>query len=385
MSLEKGKAWFRFDQQMVIAVSGLLAVGLLSVHSAMYRETTWLSKQIECIGMGLVAMFVMARIPYRFWHRRSFLLMIAALLSLGAVLMLGQRLHGSTRQFVLAGFSVQPSEFCKLAVVIYVADWLSSRGKQIRQVNYGLIPFSVILGVVAGLILREPDISTTVVVVLVAGTMFFVAGAEWLQILIATGLGGLTLSLIVSRTDYASNRLAEFMEVLKNPLAIGPDQTHLCLAALRNGREFGVGLGNGIFKLAIALAHSDQIMAVVGEEMGLAGSLLVLVLMSWFVARGFRVAFHAPDTMGMLLAAGTTLWLGLQAAVHIGVITASVPATGMTLPFISAGGSSMVASLAGVGLLTSVWRSCVEEGTLDARDGLGWWDRRTRLSRAGSH
>ncbi|MBC7222748.1 MAG: FtsW/RodA/SpoVE family cell cycle protein [Anaerolineae bacterium] len=376
--------WLQFDAQMLVAVSGLLAVGLLAVHSAMYMHTSWFVKQVVCIAAGAVAMLVMARIPYRFWHRRSLGLMVLALASLAAVLFLGQRLHGASRQFVVAGVSVQPSEFAKLAVVIYVADWLSSRGKQIRQINYGLIPFSVILGVVAGLILREPDLSTTLVVVATAGTMFFVAGAELLQIVIAAGLGGLSLRVVVSRLDYAASRFQEFQEVWRNPLGPATDQSHMNLYALRYGGPLGVGLGKGLYKLYLALAHSDQVLAVVGEELGLLGTLTVLLLVAWLAYRGFRIAFHAPDSMGMLLAAGCTIWLSIQAVVHFGVVTALLPATGMTLPFVSAGGSSMVASMAAVGLLTSVWRACVEEGTLDAPRRLGWWNRRARVSSAGS-
>ncbi|MGQ9568277.1 MAG: FtsW/RodA/SpoVE family cell cycle protein [Anaerolineae bacterium] len=379
----KATKWFQFDAQMLVAVSGLLAMGLLAVHSAMYTEVSWFVKQAECVAAGVVAMIVMARIPYRFWHRRSMVLMALALVGLGAVLVLGQRLFGSSRQFAVGGISVQPSEFAKLAVVIYVADWLSSRGKQIRQLNYGLVPFSVILGLVAGLILQEPDLSTAIVVAVTAGAMFFVAGAELLQIVIAGGLGGLTLRLIASQLEYVAHRLEEFQGVWRNPLGPGTDQSHMNLYALRYGGPLGVGLGKGVYKISLALAHSDQILAVVGEELGLLGTLVVFLLMAWVAYRGFRIAFHAPDGMGMLLAAGCTVWLSLQAVIHFGVVTALLPATGMTLPFVSAGGSSMVVCMAAVGLLNSVWRACVEEGTLDAPGRLGWWDRRARLSGAG--
>ncbi|MGC8837804.1 MAG: FtsW/RodA/SpoVE family cell cycle protein [Anaerolineae bacterium] len=380
----KAAQWFQFDAQMLVAVSGLLAIGLLAVHSAMYTETTWFVRQVEYIAVGAVAMVVMARIPYRFWHRRSMVLLGIALIGLTAVLVVGQRLFGSSRQIVLGGTSIQPSEFAKLAVVIYVADWLSSRGKQIRQINYGLVPFSVILGVVAGLILQEPDLSTTIVVVVTAGAMFFIAGAELLQIVIAGGLGGLTLRLVASQLDYVAHRLEEFQGVWRNPLGPGNDQSHMNLYALRHGGPLGVGLGKGVYKIYLALAHSDQILAVVGEELGLLGTLLVFLLVAWMAYRGFRIAFHAPDGMGMLLAAGCTIWLSLQAAIHFGVVTALLPATGMTLPFVSAGGSSMVTCMAAVGLLNSVWRACVEEGTLDAPGRFGWRDRRARLSGAGS-
>ncbi len=380
----KAAKWFQFDAQMLVAVSGLLAMGLLAVHSAMYTEPSWFVRQVGFVAVGAVAMVVMARIPYRFWHRRSLVLLGIALIALGFVLVGGQRLFGSSRQFVIGGISVQPSEFAKLAVVIYVADWLSSRGKQIRQINYGLVPFSVVLGVVAGLILQEPDLSTTVVVVVTAGAMFFIAGAELLQIVIAGGLGGLTLRLVASQLDYVAHRLWEFQEVWRNPLGPGTDQSHMNLYALRYGGPFGVGLGKGVYKISLALAHSDQILAVIGEELGLVGTLVVFLLVVWMAYRGFRIAFHAPDGMGMLLAAGCTIWLSLQAAIHFGVVTALLPATGMTLPFVSAGGSSMVACMAAVGLLNSVWRACVEEGTLDAPGRFGWWDRRARLSGAGS-
>jgi len=384
MDSEKGQGWLQFDPQMLVALSAMLAIGLLAVHSAMYREPSWFTKQILSVLVGIVLMLVAARIPYHFWHRRSALLILLAILSLAAVLVFGKELYGARRQFVIGGISLQPSEFCKLAVIIYVADWLSSRGKQIRQINYGLIPFSVILGVVAGLILREPDISTAIVMVLTAGTMFFVAGAELLQIFISAGFGTLAVSVVITQTSYASDRIHKYLAVLNDPLAISPSPISLCLAGLRNGKWLGVGLGKGDYKLWIEPAHSDLIMAVIGEELGLLGTLTVVVLVAWFAYRGFRTALRAPDSMGMLLAAGVTTWLTVQAAIHAGVITATMPTTGMTLPFISAGGSSMMASLAGVGLLTSVWRASAAEGTLNARNRLRWRDWRTRLSSTGS-
>jgi len=257
MNSEKGQGWLQFDPQMLVALSAMLAIGLLAVHSAMYREPSWFTKQILSVLVGIVLMLVMARIPYHFWHRRSALLILLAILSLAAVLFFGKELYGARRQFVIGGISLQPSEFCKLAVIIYVADWLSSRGKQIRQVNYGLIPFSVILGVVAGLILREPDISTAIVMVLTAGTMFFVAGAELLQILIAAGFGTLAVSVVITQTSYATDRIHKYLAVLNDPLAISPSPISLCLAGLRNGKWLGVGLGKGDYKLWIEPAHSD--------------------------------------------------------------------------------------------------------------------------------
>ncbi|NLE76920.1 MAG: FtsW/RodA/SpoVE family cell cycle protein [Chloroflexi bacterium] len=378
----RGRQWFQFDQQLMLAVGGLLAIGLVSVYSATYRQTNFFINQIIWIGIGLVGMLIMARIDYHAWHRRSVLLLVAALLGLGATLILGQVSFGATRS--LLGRSVQPSEFCKLAVVIYVADWLRSRGKQIRQVSYGLVPFAVILGVVGGLILQQPDISTTIVVLVTAGAMFFIAGAEMGQVLAASVIGGATLSLFAWQSTHGRGRIDLFLDILQNPLSIGPDQPRYVLAALRSGRLFGTGLGQGEYKIILEPAHTDLILGVIGEEMGLLGTLAVTLLIVWFASRAFRIAFRAPDSLGMLMAAGVGTLITLQSVIHIGVITASMPPTGLPLPFVSYGGSSMVVSLTSVGLLTSVWRACVAKGTLHADDGGRWWDWRARLSGAGS-
>jgi cell division protein FtsW len=378
MALEKGKTWFHFDAHMLMAVAGLLAVGLVAVNSAQYRVPSWFFKQLAYVVIGLVVMVGMARIDYHWWHRRSLTVLILALVMLVIPLVLGERTFGST--LAIFGGSVQPSEFAKLAIVIYVADWLRSRGTQIRQLNYGLIPFSMVLGVVFGLIMLQPDVGTALVVMLAAGTMFFVAGAELGQVVLAVLVGGLTSALFVSQMQHVRPRIDMFLNVLQNPLATVPDQPWYCLAALRSGRWLGAGLGKGVYKLLLEPAQSDLIMGVIGEELGLLGTLTVVGLMAWFIYRGYRIAFHAPDSMGMLMAAGVTTWIGLQAAIHIGVITASMPSTGLPLPFVSYGGSCMVMSLAGVGLLSSVWRASMKEGTLDARGSLGWWNRGARLS-----
>jgi cell division protein FtsW len=330
-------------------------------------------------------MLVMMRLDYHFWQRYSVLIMAGTLLLLLITLVFGkgsaEDVEGANARRWLFGGSVQPAELAKLAVAIYVADWLSSKGGQIRRVTYGLIPFAIVIGLVAGLILLQPNASTALLIVGTAVAMFFLAGADVRQLITSSFFGGGTLTLVIFQAPYRLERFKVFLTPWKDPTGTGYQQL-ISLAALTAGGLLGRGLGNGQLKLSLPLAHNDAIFAVLFEELGLIGCLVVIGLFTALAYRGSRIALKAPDTYGMVLATGITSWIILQTLIHVAAVSSSMPFTGMPLPFISYGGSSLTILLAAVGLLVSISRGSRQAPANDyASFDFGWRHRRARLSR----
>lgn len=376
------------DYSLIVMVTALLIVGLMMVYSSTFAlaleewgdTTYYLKRQLLWLLIGLTSCLVVTHLEYHFWPRASILLMGGSLALLVLVLFMGKEVQGSRR--ALLGASVQPSELAKLVVVIYVAHWLSSKGEQIRKLTYGLIPFSILVGLVAALIVLQPDFSTAILIVLTAVAMFYLAGADLLQLFGAFVVGVVVFAVTISRSDHASGRITSYIAALSNPISGSGWQLGQALMALGSGGLLGQGLGQGHVNLV--LPHTDSIFAVLGEELGFIGCLLVIGLYAGLTYRGFHIASQAPDTFGAMLAAGVTCWLTFQAFINAAVITALIPFTGIPLPFISLGGSSLVTCLAGVGLLLSVSRGSIEKGKVTgASFALGGRDGGPRLSRTG--
>jgi cell division protein FtsW len=350
------------DYGLILPVAGLLVVGLMMVYSAtfdwsyqVYGDSFHIaSRQFLWVGLGVIVMAAVAAAPYDRWEEWAVPVMGVALLLLILVLIFGEERFGAKRSFLNG--SIQPSELAKLAMVIYVAAWLSSKGEQIRDVTYGLAPFAVLIGLLSGLIVMQPDVSTAILIVLTALAIFFFAGADIFQLIISGVVGGFTFYLLINQLPHAQQRLSDYLLTWEDPMSVGHHTQH-ALIALGSGGMFGVGLGQGQQKLGYLPApHTDSIFAVLGEELGLFGCLLVIGLFVLFAFRGFKIAMEAPNAFAALMACGVTIWLSFQALVNIGVMTGLAPFTGVALPFVSAGGSAMVVSLAGVGLLLSVSR-----------------------------
>jgi cell division protein FtsW len=242
-------------------------------------------------------------------------------------------------------------------MIIYIAAWLSSKGEQIRKVSYGLIPFAILLGLITGLIVLQENLSTAILIALTAFAMFFIAGGNLWQILASTILGSATVTLFISRSAFRLARVTTFLDPLNSdPLGEGY-QIRQILIALGSGGLTGLGLGSSRQKFGyIPASHTDGIFAILGEELGLIGGLIVLGLFAFLAYRGFRIAMLAVDPFGTILASGLTCSLVSQAIVNVGVVTASLPFTGVPLPFISFGGSSLMVSMASVGLLLAISR-----------------------------
>ncbi|MCL4297485.1 MAG: putative lipid II flippase FtsW [Anaerolineae bacterium] len=353
---------------MIITIAALLIVGLMMIYSATFalgyqlydQPTYYFIRQLLWMGVGLLVMIIFARVEYHTWRRFSILLMTLTLLLLGVVLLIGQERFGGQRW--LFNGSIQPSEFSKLAIMIYIADWLSSKGERIRRVSYGLIPFAILLGLITGLIVLQRSLSTAVLIALTALAMFFIAGGNLWQIIVSAILGGGTIAFLTTQSAYRLNRVATFLDPLNADPLNGGYQIRQILIALGSGGLLGLGLGASRQKFGyIPASHTDGIFAILGEELGLVGSLAVLGLFAFLAYRGFRVAMLAPDAFGRVLASGITCGLIFQAIVNVGVVTASIPFTGVTLPFISFGGSSLVVSMASAGLLLAVSRRTMPE------------------------
>ncbi|MBC7264376.1 MAG: cell division protein FtsW [Chloroflexi bacterium] len=346
------------DYVLLLIVAILLFIGLMMIFSATFtlgaRPTYFLERQALWIFLGLIALVITARLDYQIWRQWAVPILAVTLLVLLGLLFLGRGSEGARRW--ITGKSGQPSEFCKLTVIMYVAAWLASKGTKIRQVTYGLVPFAILVGFVAALIILQPARSTAVLIAFVAGIMFFVAGADTVQVMASLVIGLATTYLVVRGSDYATSRVETFLNPMSDPLGEGY-QIRGVLTALASGGLTGRGLGESVQKLfPPQVYHSDAIIAIIGEELGLIGCLVVIGLFLCFAYRGLYIALKAKDTFATLLAVGITSWITCQAFIHLAANTATLPYTGVTLPFVSYGGSSVVSCLAGVGVLLSVGR-----------------------------
>ena len=349
------------DYVLMLAVAALVMVGLLMVYSTTFDwgygqygdPLYWLKRQVLWAMTGVAVAMVLARTDYTLWRDWAVPLLGGTLLLLLLVLMVGRPQWGAQRS--LLGGSVQPGELAKVTTVVYAAAWASSKGERIRDLSYGLIPFSVWMGLVAGLVALQPDLSAMAVLVFAGFLVFFLSGAHIGQLFVAGLMGAAVFWGLITVYPHAHERFEAFLAGLKDPSLL-PYHPLQALYALASGGLFGVGLGEGRVKFYLPAAHTDAVFAVVGEELGLVGCLLVVGLFGVLAWRGFRIALRAKDSFGGLLAAGLTGLLVFQAVLNMGVIASLLPFTGTNLPFISMGGSSLVTSLAAVGLLESVAR-----------------------------
>jgi cell division protein FtsW len=356
-----------------VAASGPPKVLLMVFSSSAMKEFTRdgdvfgaVAPQVAWGVAGLLAMLAMMRIDYRRLRLVSIPIYAIAvvLLMLVFVPSLGQVVGGSARWLKIGPLpAVHPAEFAKLALVIYLAHWLAKRGTGVGGLLGGTLPFLVIFLPIVALVLKEPDLGTSMVLAITGLTMFVLAGGNLVHfgVLVAGGIVGIVMFAL---RGYQLERIRAWIDPWADPAGIGFHSVQ-GLLALGSGGLFGLGLGQsrGAGGLFLPNASNDFIFAVIGEEFGLLGAGLVIVLFVILAYQGIRIALAAPDTFGALLAAGITTWLCAQAFINIGVVVALFPITGITLPFISAGGSSLTISLAAVGILLSISRETIERGT----------------------
>lgn len=382
-----------FDPWLLTLVGVMIAFGLVMMYSASW-DVSWrlfgtpsalFFRQLVNLGFGLAAMALASRFPVSWLRRLALPLILFTMLTL-VVLLLVSVGSGPRRSF-LSG-SVQPSELAKLAVIIYLAVWMESKGERLSEWGYGFMPLMAIIGIVGGLILLQPDLSAVLTVAIVALVMFYLAGARVSQSILIT-LGSGTVGYILIRlTNTGRQRWQDYMAGLVN-IEQASYHVQQSLQAFYSGGLLGRGLGASREKFGLLPApHTDSIFAVIGEELGLIGALLILALFALLLWRGFRIAIDSPDRLAMLLAGGITFWIGAEALINMSVLLGLLPFAGNALPFFSYGGSNLVTTLTGVGFLLNISRrQPLEIGTEGhvSTIGIGWRYRRRRVSRLGHH
>jgi cell division protein FtsW len=355
---------------LFLAVLGLLVIGIVMLFStsAFARDSHgdvyfFIKRQAIWFGVGLAVCIVAALVDYHFWRRTWWLWFAVALaaLALCYVPHIGMRLNGSRRWVGLGPITFQPSELAKLATIFFLSAWFARYEKPSANVIFGFILPLAIIAVPAALVLCEVDLGTTALIGTTAFVVMFVAGANplWLGGVAFAGLGALLI--VASRISERMGRLSAFLHPQNYKEDAGLQQMQALIAWGSGGME-GLGLGNGRQKmLYLPYAHTDFIFPIIGEELGLRVSLLVVFLFVIIIVCGIMIALHAKDRFGLLLGCGIVSLLALQAAVNIGVTTSLLPNKGLPLPFISYGGSNLVACMFGVGLLLNIYRQGILE------------------------
>ncbi|MBI2056233.1 MAG: putative lipid II flippase FtsW [Candidatus Sungbacteria bacterium] len=321
--------------------------------------TYYTARQLFLGGLlGAVACFIASRISYRVWRTWSPALMLIAfiLLALLFVPSISYSVGGATRWLTIYGISFQPSEFLKFAFIIYLASWLDARRREAGTVSYGMIPFAIMLAIVSVFLAMQPDIGTLGIIALTALFLYFLGGGKVYQISTLAAFGVAVLYFLIQLAPYRLNRILVFLNPGTDPQGIGY-QINQALIAIGSGGFWGLGFGKGLQKYHyLPEPMGDSIFAIYAEEMGLVGAFILIGAFLFFCMRGFLIAKKAPDQFGKLLAAGITVSITLQAFINMAAISGMLPLTGIPLPFVSYGGTSLAITLASVGVLLNISR-----------------------------
>jgi len=361
---------------ITVTVFVLLVIGLgamLSASSVVSIRLTgdplfYFKRQVMWVGLGVIAFAVTTRIPYRNWRRMALGIYAVCVALLVLTLVIGDRRNGAVRWIELGPLTIQVAEFAKLATIMLLAAALTKKERWLRSgILHFIVPTFTILGLVGALLLAQPDFGTFVLI-LAASFAVMLASAAPLGYIAGLGtLGATAATFLAFAARYRRSRLTGFLHPMADPLGAGL-QAVQSLVALGTGGIFGVGLGASRARWSfLPNAHTDFIFAIIGEETGMVGALLVVTLFAIFAIVGTRIALRAPDRFGRLLAVGIVAYLSFQAIVNIGGVVAVLPITGVPLPFVSAGGNAMVVNLAAVGMLVNISRSAIPR--IPAGDG----------------
>ncbi|HEX3032608.1 MAG TPA: putative lipid II flippase FtsW [Bacillota bacterium] len=366
------------DFFLFLPIICLLATGVLMVFSASsvsaynqyHNAYYFLQRQAIWVALGSVIMMIAAGVDYYKLKQYSIYLYIFGLLCLLAVLVLGKTVNGAKSWIELGPANLQPSELIKPLVVLELARILSSKQKKIHSLTEGVGPALVSLAIVCALIMAQPDLGTTMVLLITAFTMFFVARVSYLHLGMMAGSGSALGVFFLLAKSYRKDRIATFMDPWKDPLGTGY-QIVQSLYAIGSGGLWGLGLGQSKQKyLWLPEEHNDFIFAIIGEELGFVGGVFILGLYALLTSRGLLASRRAPDDFGRLLAAGLTAMIAVEAIINLAVVTGSMPVTGVTLPFISYGGSSLLFKMAGMGILLNISRHSVQEQPVQSGEAI---------------
>jgi cell division protein FtsW len=356
------RKFFHIDWTLLIATLLLLGLGLVMVFSASANMSEerfgsaylFLRKQVVWDVLGMGALFLCMRIDYHRWQKVALGLLVIAFVLLAAVLVIGPVVKGARRWIPLGFMNIQPSEVAKLAIIVWLADYLDRHRSQITDLRKGFLPPLIVLGLLCGLILKEPDLGTPMLLGVTGFFLLFLAGARTLHIFMTMGAAALPLYYELFHVGYRYRRLMAFMDPWANASGTGYQLTQ-SLLAFGSGGLLGKGLGASQLKLFyLPDPHTDFIFPVIGEELGFIGAMTVILLFMFWGARGWHIAKRAPDLFGQLMAAGITCWVLLQAAINMGVSCGLFPTKGLPLPFVSFGGSSLIITMAAVGILLNI-------------------------------
>ncbi len=344
---------------LVMCVLGLLAVGLVMLYSvAPYDHSTkFLLRQLIACGIGLVAAAVLAALDYRLLRRWSpiFLLVAGVMLILVLVPGIGYKTNGARRWFRFMGFQFQPSDFAKLAILIFLANYGATWQRYMGQFKKGILTPLMVVGVLLGLMFLEPDWGTALLLAAVSSMVLMIAGARWAYLMGPALAGLLVVGTLLFYNPVRSDRIYSWLHVEQTKAKVGY-QAWQARVALGTGGLTGVGLNSSTQKRLLSEFQTDFIFAIIGEEFGYAGSVVVLAAFTALVLCGLHIASRAADMFGLLLGAGISLLLGMQALINVGVVSSALPNKGLALPFISYGGSNLIVMLCCIGILLSIAR-----------------------------
>ena len=358
-----------------LAVGLLLIIGLGAMRSASsvvgleLEGNGWafFTRQLVAMAFGLVAMVVAARVPYNWYKKAAVPIFLVSIAGLLAVLLVGDRDYGSQRWIDLGFTEFQPSEFAKFATIVALAAVMAKKERKLEDVWHFVVPVVTIVGFTCLLIMLEPDLGTTLIVAAAAFAILVVSASPLRYVASAGAIGAVSAMLLAYVSDYRFARVTAFLNPYADELGDGY-QVLQGLGALGTGGTFGVGLGASRTRWGwVPNAHTDFIFAIIGEEIGFAGGVVIIALFTMIAVLGLVVAFRAPDRFGRFLAVGITVWITTQAVVNIGGVVQAMPITGMPLPFISFGGTALVMAMGAAGVLLSI-----------ARRGVSTSRRRTR-------
>lgn len=369
----KNKNFRQSDFIIIVLTTILVFFGLVMVFSASYYKSIndygtayhFLIKQGVYAILGFFLMALCTFVDYHFYKRIAKLVLFLSLLLLGVLFTpLGVNAGGATRLFYIGPISIMPGEVAKIGVIIFCAAYLSVSPKRILSFKQGILPMVVLMGVFGGIIMKLPNLSTALTVVGIIAGIMFLAGLQWRWIIGAGILGTTGIGAIIAFGDkiggsHWKKRFISFLDPFADELGDGY-QVVQSLLALGSGGLFGKGLGNSIQKnLYLPEPQNDFILAIIGEEIGLIGLLILLAVYVLLIWRCFHVCMNAKDSFGMLLTGGITIMLGLQVILNVAVVTSSMPATGIALPFISYGGNSLWIFMGAMGMVLNVSRQSV--------------------------
>ena len=352
------------DAQLLFPVLFLVGIGIVMVYSASSAiamkkfgsDYYFLKKQAVFAVIGICALVACRHIPYTVYRPLAYPLLALSILLLAAVLFspFGVTAGGSSRWLRLGPIRFQPSEFARLALIVYLAYSMERKADRIGEFSIGFLPHVVVLGVLSALVLKQPDFGSAAILAFLTWLMMFVGGVKLTYLLSSCVLGVVAGAFIITHAGYRARRLMSFLDPWQYSSDAGYQIVH-SLMAFGSGGWWGAGIGNGVQKLFyLPEPHTDFIFSVIGEELGVAGVLLIILLYLLIVWKGIRIARHAPDLFGCFLAVGLTAALALQICINMGVTLGLLPTKGLTLPFLSYGGTSLVLNMATVGILMNI-------------------------------